>query len=82
MAASDAAAELLVKRFEPGRRHITRAVGPRIAGERSIELPVTKERFEFDTERGGHDVSLLFRLLGEYSAALLCDQVKVGYPCK
>jgi len=62
MAASDAAAQLLVEYFETGCRNIPTDVGPRIGRECSIELAVTKERFEFNTERRGHDVSLLFRL--------------------
>jgi len=62
MPASDAATQLPVEPLETGRRNVARDVGARIGREGSIELPVTKERFEFNTERRGHDVSLLFRL--------------------
>ncbi len=77
MAPSDAAAQLFIEHLEAGRRNLARDVGPRSGDERSIELPMTKERFEFNAERGSHSVSLLFRLLREYSAAPLRDQVEV-----
>jgi hypothetical protein len=63
MTASEASAQLIVERVEASRRHITSTMWPKIRRERSIELPMAKKRFEFNTTRRRHNVSLFVRLL-------------------
>ena len=83
MAAGDAAAELPIERLDAGRRNIASDLRPRICRERSIELPMAKERFEFNADGGGHTVSLLFRLtLASIVPALSAIKWKPVYPCK